>query len=145
MDPVTAIGLVASIIQFVDVGSKIISTAREIYGSSTGMTREAERLQESAKRLREVSITMMPSFTERLSLDQQELQNLARECRELSEEMLNHVQNISHKGSKSHYKVMFAAIKTQYSDKDRQKGKELERRLNTCHSQMYRQYSKILG
>jgi hypothetical protein len=40
---------------------------------------------------------------------------------------------------------MITAIKTQYSDKDRQKGKELERRLNTCHSQMHRQYSKILG
>jgi hypothetical protein len=63
MEALAAISLLGSIIQFVEVGSKVIETAKEIRQSSFGMTKENENLQEQARQLRALSIRMEPLST----------------------------------------------------------------------------------
>ena len=40
LDPLTAIGLIGNIVQFVDFGLKIVSKAREVRNSTTGALAE---------------------------------------------------------------------------------------------------------
>ncbi|KAF9878380.1 hypothetical protein CkaCkLH20_03872 [Colletotrichum karsti] len=51
MDPFTALGLAAAIIQFVEFGVKLVSTSREIYISADGRTQEHETLDEICSHL----------------------------------------------------------------------------------------------
>ena len=55
MDPLTAIGLASSIVQFVDYGTKLIGGAREIYHSTTGTTAQNETLELVATEMKEWS------------------------------------------------------------------------------------------
>lgn len=52
MDPFTALGLAAAIIQFVEFGAKLVSTSREIYVSADGRTKEHQTLDEICSDLR---------------------------------------------------------------------------------------------
>jgi hypothetical protein len=138
MDPITAIGLVTSIIQFVDVGSKIISMAKEIQESSSGLTKETEHLQESARRLQRLSIRMELSSTETLSPTQREVQCLAREGHEISGQMIKLLQSLSSTSANP----LIMALRTL---KQKPKLRVLEEKLRICCSQIQLQYSIVLG
>jgi hypothetical protein len=143
MDPVTIVGLAFSVIQFIDLGSKIISTAKEIQESSSWMTKETERLQESATQLRDISTKME-------LLANKELHYLAREGRDLSEQMLNLVQSIRSTDSGWFSKARnlvpsgTAIISSFRAHNKYPKLRELEKRLQTCRIQMQLHYNNVL-
>jgi transcriptional regulator of heat shock response len=143
MDPVTIVGLAFSVIQFIDLGSKIISTAKEIQESSLWMTKETERLQESATQLRDISTNME-------LVSNKELQSMAREGRDLSEQMLNLVQSIRSTDSGWFTKARdlipkgTAIISSMRAHSKTSKLRELEKRLQTCRSQMQLHYNNVL-
>jgi hypothetical protein len=58
MDPITATGLAASVIQFVQFGSKLISQSIEIYQSTDGALGENIALADIAKNLSELNSVM---------------------------------------------------------------------------------------
>ncbi|KAJ4303181.1 hypothetical protein N0V90_002074 [Kalmusia sp. IMI 367209] len=53
MEPVTIIGLIANIIQLIEVGREVTSTARDIRKSTSGLTDQAKRFRDYARLVRD--------------------------------------------------------------------------------------------
>ncbi len=88
MDPLSTLSLVSSIVQFVDFSAKIISGAKEIYESASGLTQDDEILQNSINEMQRFSLRPTPSTNEPQTDDERELHGLATECRTLSNAIL---------------------------------------------------------
>ena len=56
--------LVANIVQFVDLGGKIIRCTKEIQSSAYGMTKENKSLEDTVKEMRDLSTDLNPPTTE---------------------------------------------------------------------------------
>ena|SRR5277367_356425 len=141
MDPLTAIGLASSIVQFVDFGTKLIGGAREIYRSTTGTTAQNATL--------EVVITEVRAWCSRLnspdpssvySEEEKAICSLAAECQKLSGEILELIQKTRPKKEKSRTEAFFAAIRDKWHEDDKHK---LQERLGKCRSQLKAQLDAL--
>ncbi|KAH7397225.1 hypothetical protein BKA66DRAFT_437803 [Pyrenochaeta sp. MPI-SDFR-AT-0127] len=140
MGTLTAFNLVSSIIQFVDVGSTILKTAREIEDSSFGMTKEDKSLEEITKDMRNLSLSLGLSISRPRNDDERALLRLAQECRNLSEQLLDLIQGMVPAYSGSKLLVLVAAAKRVKYKNER---KELERKLANCRAQLHLHYSRL--
>ncbi|KAI4643296.1 uncharacterized protein J4E79_011236 [Alternaria viburni] len=140
MEALTAIGLIANIVQFVDLGAKLIGSAKEIHDSTSGMTMENKSLEEVTIEMRDLTWRLKLPITDSNSQDQQALRRLAQECRELSEQILHLLKKIAPGKPNSTLGTLRSAIKNiKYNDEK----KELEERLAHCRSQLHLQFSKL--
>lgn len=92
LDPMSALGLAASIIQFVDFGSRLLSEANEIYHSATGVTganAELQGIAESLSSLSERLITPTSESKKPPSSPEEEICGIAALCKEISDELLS--------------------------------------------------------
>jgi hypothetical protein len=97
LDPMSAIGLAANIIQFVDFGCRLLSEANEIYHSATGVTgdnTELQRIAESLSRLSERLITPTSESKKPLSSPEEEIRGIATLCKEISDELLSTINRM---------------------------------------------------
>jgi hypothetical protein len=133
MDPVTAVGLVANIIQFVDLGTKVVSTLREIRGSASGQTESNRRTREMAVVMRNLSDKLAdPKHAPRTDV-QKDLCQLARECSDLSQQILDIVHKTTFAKSRSMFRSSKATLSTLWHDREKE---ELEKRLAQCRGQL---------
>ncbi|KAK1635619.1 hypothetical protein BDP81DRAFT_450488 [Colletotrichum phormii] len=92
MDPFTALGLAAAIIQFVEFGAKLVSNSREIYVSTDGRTKEHETLDEICSDLRflvddiDEAADLAGEPTKRID-EEVALRKLAEKCRNTALEL----------------------------------------------------------
>ena len=70
MEALAVLGLVANIVKFVDLGGRIVRSAKEIQASADGTTRENKSLQEVIAEMRGLSIKLDPPKTESDSADE---------------------------------------------------------------------------
>lgn len=90
MDPLTAVSLAATIVQFVDFTSKIVSKGYRLYKSSA-LTDEYKKLEDVTLTLHNLTTRLKCSNTndlDSLSSDEKEIAELAVRCTELGEELL---------------------------------------------------------
>ena len=93
MDPVTAIGLASSVVQFIQFGSSLASQANHIYKSAEGQLPEHIECSGSSKRLEELSgkvrSSMQKAMSEggRPSASDEVLQDICDGCIEVSGEL----------------------------------------------------------
>lgn len=131
MDPLTAISLASNIVSFVDLGAKVLSTAWEIYNSTSGDT--------SSNRSRESVARQMEIFAEELlvpdtsSGKEKDLCVLAQECRDLAIQILELLQKSIPKNPRSKRQVAWSTLKSLKYDKERL---ELQERLDNCRDQL---------
>lgn len=89
LDPFTTIGLAANIVQFVDYGSKLISSTNEIHKSSTGSSANHVYLEGVATRLLELGrVLEQPNLTPTTG-DENSLDKLKEECNRDAQALLN--------------------------------------------------------
>ncbi|KAJ4349347.1 uncharacterized protein N0V89_007961 [Didymosphaeria variabile] len=103
MDPVTAVGLVANILQFVELGCKIFTNAKEIRHSASGLTQNDQRTMDVISEMHRLSLNLETPGREPSDANEKALFKLACECRKLSHEILKLLDKTSTKnpGSKS--------------------------------------------
>jgi hypothetical protein len=70
MDPLTAIGLASSIVQFVDYTTKLIQGAKEIYISVSGTTEENKSLETITKEMEGLSSRLYTPISSQESEDE---------------------------------------------------------------------------
>lgn len=81
MDPLTALGLVANILQLVSTGHKIVSFAREIRSSADGVPEELKQLNIEVVQMRHKIENEAPSTRSSVSGDDEvALKTVAQEC-----------------------------------------------------------------
>jgi hypothetical protein len=85
MDPLTALGLAANILQFIDFSWTLVNSAKEVYGSKTGATRENSDLTNTISRLDDVTTELGTPAS--LDPQQQSLCMLSAQCQILSKEL----------------------------------------------------------
>ena len=92
LDPLTALSVAASVIQFVEFSSQIVSKARHIYQSPHGILQEnyenetiSIRLQSLAEGLK---VPLKPKEDTAVTKQDQALQDICMECISLSDELL---------------------------------------------------------
>ncbi|KAJ4298862.1 hypothetical protein N0V90_004105 [Kalmusia sp. IMI 367209] len=95
MDPVTAVGLAAS----------VIHTAKEIGQSTSGLTHDDQRMEDVTKAMHKLSRKLETPDTTRSNEHERGLQNLASECRKLSLEILELLKKTSAKNSSSMFEA----------------------------------------
>jgi hypothetical protein len=140
MEALTAIGLIANIVQFVDLGAKLIGSAKEMQASASGMTTENKSLEEVTIEMRDLTLRLEPPTTEARSDDERALRRLAQECRELSERILRLLKKIASGKPNSKLHTMRSAIRNiKYKDDKR----ELEEKLANCRGQLHLHLSKL--
>src|SRR6266536_6528675 len=85
MDPITAIGLVGNILQFIDLGCRLFDRARSIQKSAKGATAEDESLDDTLEELTTLTSKLKPpDFVIPQSEDEMTLYRLAKNCQDLS-------------------------------------------------------------
>jgi pyruvate-formate lyase-activating enzyme len=141
LDPLSAIGLAASIVQFVDYSTELIKGSLEKYRSVSGATEENESLEIVIKEMKVLSLRLLPIPGSDPSEDEKAIRRVAAECRILSGQILDLLEKVKAKNSKSKIKAaLFAAIKGKFYEAERL---ELERRLANCRSQLELQLSLL--
>lgn len=99
MDPFTAVGLAAAIIQFVEFGTKIISTSKEIYTSSTGLIGEHETLDDVCSHMGLMADVLKKAANDadaaKKKIDEElALRQLSQKCRKTAIELQSHLQSL---------------------------------------------------
>jgi hypothetical protein len=136
MDPVSALGLAANILAFIDFGVKIVSTAKHIHDSGTGVTREDEARQIAATQMQLIASKLLLSPSPPLDAQQAALCQLAEQCRILSQRILALYEKIKPKDAQSKRQSFRAALKSKIHEKEKQ---DLQDSLSNCRSQLHLQ------
>lgn len=133
MDPLTAIGLVSNILSFIDFGVQVVRGAREIYVSPSGLKDDNRSTEAIAREMKRFSAKLIPPDDEAaFSGEAKQLCILARECEDLSQQLLELLEKVKPR-SQSKFHSLLAAGKHQYYEK---KKSELGRRLDECRNQL---------
>ncbi|KAI4676950.1 uncharacterized protein J4E84_009250 [Alternaria hordeiaustralica] len=140
MEALTAIGLIANIVQFVDLGAKLVGSAKEMRDSASGMTLENKSLEDVTIEMRDLSSSLDPPTTDAESYDERVLRQLARECRELSDQILRLLKKIAPTRPGSRRQIAGSLIKNQ---KYRKEKKELGEKLADCRRRLHLQFDKF--
>lgn len=140
MDPLSAIGLVSSVITFIDFGYEIISAAREVRMSATGTTAANKHIEFLNTRMEAVAIDLVAAKSNRIgmSADTRRLTELADKCLQLSNELKGLLDKLRANNPKSKRQIL-SAIMQNVRKKDQKR--DLEARLDQCRQQLHLQLS----
>ncbi|KAL2258610.1 hypothetical protein VTK26DRAFT_8020 [Humicola hyalothermophila] len=129
MDPLTALSVAAATAQFIDFGFKIVSNAREIYGSVSGATDENQSLAAAALEIRQLTERLVSSTFKNPTEEQEALNNLITECGSLSNQLLKLLDKARAKDPKSKFQSTIAALKSKHYEREKL---NLYSRLQQC-------------
>jgi hypothetical protein len=117
LDPLTALGTVANVAQFVDFAIKIFVTSRNIYNSADGnlvehtdLSRVTEDVSSLAEKLRE-SLAITTTKTS-LTADEQALSGLCKGCVDVSLELTTALEKIKVQGKGRRFRCFRQALKS---------------------------------
>lgn len=140
MDPLAAIGLVANIFSFVDIGTKVINNARVIYNAASNSTEETQTQELLASKMEGFSQKLLPPITADLSRDEQDLHDLAAECKRLAGDITSFLNKLKPKRKSWRHSMMSAAKNMWYeTEMD-----GLQHRLDNCRNQLDFQWNYVM-
>jgi hypothetical protein len=145
MDPLTALGVAASIIQFVDFGSSLVSGSVERYRSATGASASNDELESLTEDLRnmstELEVAPHASHTGQLSKNEVTLSKLSSKCHDVADELLAMLDDLRVRGKHKALGSLMQAIRSMGKEK---KIRELRKRLQTIQSSLILCLSAIM-
>ena len=112
-DPLTALGLVANIAQFIDYGRELFNTAKSIYDSASGFERETETCHALTVDLRTVCDKLIaPSPTAETEYEVSKLRPLALRCAREGDELIALLEKARFRPDGSRWDSFRAALVT---------------------------------
>jgi hypothetical protein len=131
IDPLTAIGAVASVAQLIDLGIKIVTKSREIHKSASGALVEDEHLTAVTQDLSDLSeklkVKLGPAAQRGpITADDQALYDLCQGCINASKKLVEGLEKLKAKGRPNVFRSFRQGLKSVWS-KDEIVG--LEKRL----------------
>lgn len=140
MEPLSALGSAAAIAQFVDFGFKVLSNAREIYGSVSGTTEENSSLGNVTREMQRLTEKLVTTELADGTEEEKLLNNLVAECRSLSSQLLALLDKIRAKNPRSKFQIIRAATKSRLYEHEKL---TLQRRLDDCQLRLDRLLSVL--
>lgn len=140
MDPLSAIGLVSSVITFIDFGYEVISAAREVRASATGTTTANKHIEFLNTRMEAVATDLVAAKSSRgdMSADARQLTELADTCLQLTNELNKLLGKLRANNPRSKRQVLSTIVQ---NVRKKDEKKELEARLDQCRQQLHLQLS----
>jgi hypothetical protein len=130
MDPLTSLGLVASLVQLVDFSGKIVSCSTQLYESSTGALADNVAIKAVLDHLILLNDKVKKSGT---STGDPVLENLCKSCSVVAVELLTTLEKIQVQGHRQKLESVRKAFQSVWSKK---RIEELERRLAGFRQQL---------
>lgn len=136
LDPFSALSLAATIVQFVDFSSKLISDTAELYRSSKGSLARNIELSTIVTDLGAISSGLEVrgrSIAHACSNDERAIASLATQCKNLSSKLLDVLEDLSVKGSHKKWKSVSQALRSVWKESEI---REIQKRLDSFRSQL---------
>lgn len=140
MDPFSAIGLAGNIVGFLDFGFKLLSKAREIQASASGTAAANENLVYLTQHFQRVTESLQ-KVSGAMTGDELAIQELAAECDGVAIELMELVDSLRARTSKSKRESLRAAFR-EWRKGDQKD--ELQLRLEHCRSQLNLQLTSLM-
>ena len=131
MDPVTATGLAASVVTFVQFAWDLFAESHAIYRSAHGLPKNKAFLDGIAGDLRRFSEEISTDSTENASEDRK---ILATTCTDIAGELCSALGKVKVKGKRTRWVCFRAALEDVWS---RSKIEEIQRRLDNVRAQLH--------
>ncbi|KAE8447855.1 hypothetical protein EG329_010084 [Mollisiaceae sp. DMI_Dod_QoI] len=141
LDPLTALSLASSIVQFVDFGIKLVSDGYELY--ARGSLKSNDEVEQATRDLTQLTQNLAipsQSFAERSgtatrlpSKDERRLQEIAEACKELGDQLLLTLEELKPRESQN---GLESFRKTLRGVKKRGKVQDIEKRLKKMQDQL---------
>lgn len=116
LPPLDALSVAAAVVQFVDFGAEIISTAREICESAAGDTVRNVTLNITVSAFDDVSRTLAASSSDSIQTQYPTLFRLVTTSQSLSADLLALLKKIKAKNSHSKWQAFAAAIRAKLKE-----------------------------
>jgi len=129
MDPLTAVGLAGTVVQFVSFSHEIVCLGKEIYKSSSGGRKESVELESIIHDLSEIHSSLgCPFIKEPREPTKQEktLFSLVEQCKSIYKELQAVLEKLQIQGDHRKWKSFCAALKIVWKE---DQIKDLEKRL----------------
>lgn len=119
LDPVSAVGVAAAAVQFVDFSTKLLSVGRELHGSAKGQTAELFQLNQVYAHFKKISTNLAQSAQPPTATqEEQDLHRLAGLCQQECDVFLAKIEKVVGKsGSQRTFKTFRDALKIVLSQK----------------------------
>ncbi|KAE8146641.1 hypothetical protein BDV25DRAFT_47329 [Aspergillus avenaceus] len=135
MEALSALSVATAVAQFIDFGTKILSGAREIYCSTTGLTADNKTVELVVGEVEAWCSRLQNSNTVSARTPEQDsVCRLSSQCEELSKELLQLIKRCASNATKSKRAALRAAIKFKRHEGDRYR---LLNRLKECQQQLF--------
>lgn len=139
MEPATALGVAGAVVQLIDCGQKAARALHEIYKNESTLSTHNDKMYEESGALH-TSISglikhldALSNASQPLSDDQQRLQQVAKQCVSLDNDLLQRLDNLRISGRKRKRDAAVASLK---AIKEKDKIRELHGRLAACREQL---------
>lgn len=139
LDPLSALGVAASVVQFIEFGAKLISKNRELSRSSTGALVEHGEMIAASNRLKELddgllkSLAVLAAKNKKLTESEAALRDISQECRDMAAEFSQTMSMYSVEPGQNTYKSFRTAFKAVWN----KEGIEaMKQRLNDQRQQL---------
>ncbi|KAJ0415319.1 hypothetical protein BJY00DRAFT_266622 [Aspergillus carlsbadensis] len=141
MDPLTAVSLAGTILQFIDFSSKLVAGTYEIYRSASGATAENEDITTVITDLKEVTLELDADIVGR-GKHEKALKALATKCGELSGQLLAVLEKLRASDKQSAWKSLRVKWASMRKSDEIQR---IERRLGEYRSEILVRLTLILS
>ncbi len=111
MDPLTALGLAANVVQFIDFGTSLISGTLERYRSATGTSIGNSELESITEDVKQLSIGLEAN-TKGSSKHETALKNLSGRCKDAADELLAVLVDLKVKGKHKKWESFKQAVRS---------------------------------
>lgn len=140
MDPLSAIGLISSVITFIDFGYEIVSASEEVRTSTTGTTKANAEVEFLNVRLKSMVVDLAATkrHKEYMSVDQMRIVEVADKCLELSDDLQKLLDKLKAKNPSSKRQVLSALAR---NVRNKNQKRDLEARLDQCRQLLHLQLS----
>ena len=133
MDPTMVVGLVSSVLAFVNFSTNVVRDALEIRQSVDGSLQEDKSRRAIVDEMRRIAAKLLPPDDSQLIGEERELCKLASECRALSGQLIDLLVRSQPKDPKSKRQSLKAALMHTMLEKEKAR---LEQKLDYCRSQL---------
>jgi hypothetical protein len=143
LEPLSALSLAGSIVQFVDFGLKVVSESRQRYRSATGALPENLTLEIVVADLSTISESLASHASEQPGVrtrqtwnqgrEDKALRELAARCKELADELLDILEDLKVKGPHRRWESCRQAFRSMVK---RERIRDMEKRLEQIRAQL---------
>lgn len=134
MEALAAVGLASNVLQFIDVGYKVLSASKEMYGAGNEMSRSNKDIESISREMKRLSLDLSSHVpTSQPTEDEQALLRLTTECERWSDDMLALLSRLGNRNPNSKFEALRAAWRNHKMQHERNR---LERGLDAWRKQL---------